>query len=96
MLNAQTESNNTTPLEDLNHEDASDTLEDLHPATVKWFNNEKGYGFINSESFPGVDIFVHYSAIEGEGYKTLREGQIVGADIGSSPRGLSASLVVMH
>ena len=44
---------------------------------VKWFNNEKGYGFIEYEGLVNEDIFVHYSAIEKEGYKTLSEGQLV-------------------
>lgn len=44
---------------------------------VKWLNNEKGYGFIEYEGLVNEDIFVHYSAIEKEGYKTLSEGQIV-------------------
>ena len=44
---------------------------------VKWFNNDKGYGFIEYEGFVNEDIFVHYSAIEQEGYKTLKEGEIV-------------------
>ena len=44
---------------------------------VKWFNNEKGYGFIEYEGLVNEDIFVHYSAIEKEGYKTLNEGQLV-------------------
>ena len=45
--------------------------------TVKWFNNEKGYGFIEYEGLLNEDVFVHYSAIEQEGYKSLKEGQIV-------------------
>ncbi len=44
---------------------------------VKWFNNEKGYGFIEYEGLVDEDIFVHYSAIDQEGYKTLKEGEIV-------------------
>ena len=44
---------------------------------VKWFNNDKGYGFIEYEGLVNEDIFVHYSAIDQEGYKTLREGEIV-------------------
>ena len=44
---------------------------------VKWFNNEKGYGFIEYDGLANEDIFVHYSAIEQEGYKSLKEGQIV-------------------
>ena len=44
---------------------------------VKWFNNEKGYGFIEYDGLLDEDVFVHYSAIEQEGYKSLKEGQIV-------------------
>ena len=44
---------------------------------VKWFNNDKGYGFIEFDGLENEDIFVHYSAIDQEGYKTLREGEIV-------------------
>jgi len=44
---------------------------------VKWFNNEKGYGFIEYEGLLNEDVFVHYSAIEQEGYKSLKEGEIV-------------------
>ena len=60
--------------------------------TVKWFNAEKGYGFISQES--GDDVFVHFSAIQGKGFKTLEEGQKVSFDIEEGPRGAQASNVV--
>lgn len=60
--------------------------------TVKWFNAEKGYGFISQES--GDDVFVHFSAIQGKGFKTLEEGQNVSFDIEEGPRGKQASNVV--
>ncbi len=52
---------------------------------VKWFNNQKGYGFIVQEK--GPDVFVHHTAIQGEGYKTLEEGQEVEFEIESGPKG---------
>ena len=55
---------------------------------VKWFNNEKGYGFIDHAS--GEDIFVHYSAIKQDGYKTLSEGQEVSFDLIETAKGLQA------
>ena len=55
---------------------------------VKWFNNEKGYGFIDNAS--NEDIFVHYSAIKQDGYKTLTEGQRVVFDLIETPKGLQA------
>ncbi len=58
---------------------------------VKWFNNSKGYGFIQQED--GTDIFVHFSAIQGEGYKTLEEGQAVEFEITQGPKGLQAANV---
>lgn len=61
---------------------------------VKWFNNEKGYGFIDHSS--GEDIFVHYSAIKQEGYKTLSEGQLVSFDLIETPKGLQAINVVSN
>ena len=60
--------------------------------TVKWFNAEKGYGFISQES--GDDVFVHFSAIQCEGFKTLEEGQQVSFDIEEGPRGKQACHVV--
>ena len=58
---------------------------------VKWFNAEKGYGFIESED--GTDVFVHFSAIQSEGFKTLEEGQPVSFDVEESSRGLQAANV---
>ena len=55
---------------------------------VKWFNNEKGYGFIDYVT--GEDIFVHYSAIKQDGYKSLSEGQRVEFDLIETPKGLQA------
>jgi CspA family cold shock protein len=60
--------------------------------TVKWFNNEKGYGFIHSDE--GEDVFVHYTGIEGEGFKTLEEGQLVEFNIVRGERGPQATDVV--
>lgn len=59
---------------------------------VKWFNNEKGYGFIDYTN--GEDIFVHYSAIRQDGYKTLSEGQIVNFDLIETAKGLQAINVI--
>lgn len=61
--------------------------------TVKWFNNAKGWGFIVPES-GGEDIFVHFSAIQGTGYKTLTAGQTVNFGIEEGQRGLHATEVV--
>ena len=59
---------------------------------VKWFNAEKGYGFIERED--GGDVFVHFSAIQGEGFKTLEEGQAVEFDVVEGNRGEQAANVV--
>lgn len=56
---------------------------------VKWFNNAKGYGFLQVEG-RNEDVFVHFSAIEMEGYKTLREGQRVEFELSEGPKGLHA------
>lgn len=60
--------------------------------TVKWFNNDKGYGFI-SEDGGGADVFVHYSEIDGDGFRSLDEGQQVEFEIGQGRKGLQASAV---
>jgi CspA family cold shock protein len=61
--------------------------------TVKWFSNEKGYGFITPEN-GSQDIFVHYSAIEGQGYRTLDEGTQVEFEVVDGPKGKQASTVI--
>ena len=60
--------------------------------TVKWFSNQKGYGFINTQD--GKDVFVHHSAVQGEGYKTLQQGQVVEFDIIQSEKGEQAANVL--
>jgi CspA family cold shock protein len=62
--------------------------------TVKWFNGSKGYGFISREE--GEDVFVHYSAIQTEGFRTLDEGQRVEFTIERGPKGLQATDVVVN
>lgn len=61
---------------------------------VKWFDNKRGWGFIAQDS--GVDVFVHYSSIEGDGYKTLREGDAVNYDLIDSDKGPKAQKVERH
>ena len=64
----------------------------INKGTVKWFNAEKGYGFITGED--GADVFVHFSAIQGEGFKSLDEGQAVTYDLTEGARGMQAANVV--
>ena len=58
---------------------------------VKWFNDKKGFGFIQQEN--GEDVFVHYSAVQNEGYKSLKEGQAVEFDVVQGPKGPQAANV---
>lgn len=62
--------------------------------TVKWFNDSKGYGFISRAS--GEDVFVHFSKIVGDGFRTLREGEEVEFELKETDRGLQAEQVVRH
>ncbi len=64
----------------------------MHKGLVKWFNDGKGYGFIERED--GPDVFVHHSAIQGEGYKSLAEGDTVEFEVVKDAKGLRAENVV--
>ena len=61
--------------------------------TVKWFSDQKGYGFITPED-GSKDVFVHHSAIQGDGFKSLQEGQVVEFEVTSGPKGPQASNVI--
>ena len=63
----------------------------METGTVKWFNSSKGYGFITRDE--GDDVFVHFKAIAGEGYKTLEDGDKVQFDVEQGPKGLQAANV---
>ena len=69
------------------------TMSAREQGRVKWFNNTKGYGFITREN--AADIFVHYSAIQQDGYRSLREGQLVEFSIGEGPKGIQADDVTV-
>ena len=64
----------------------------MSKGTVKWFNDSKGYGFIQRGD--GEDVFVHFSAIEGDGFRTLREGEAVQFELSETDKGLQASHVI--
>lgn len=68
-------------------------MSERETGTVKWFNGSKGYGFIEREE--GSDVFVHFSAIQGEGFRNLEEGQKVEFDVTQGPKGLQASNVAV-
>ena len=63
----------------------------MSQGNVKWFNDQKGYGFISQEN--GPDVFVHFSAIQGDGFKTLEEGQVVEFEVTDGPKGPQAANV---
>jgi CspA family cold shock protein len=64
---------------------------EMAEGTVKWFNDAKGFGFISQDN--GPDVFVHFSSIQGDGFKTLAEGERVTFDVENGPKGLQASNV---
>lgn len=66
----------------------------MQHGTVKWFNAEKGYGFIEREDGQG-DVFVHFSAIQGDGYRTLEEGQEITFEVTEGPKGPQAANVTV-
>lgn len=69
-------------------------MSDLETGHVKWFDNAKGYGFIARED--GQDVFVHYRVIQGEGYRTLSEGQEVKYSVQQGEKGLQAAEVIVE
>jgi CspA family cold shock protein len=73
------------------HVRRSNKMAERVTGTVKWFNASKGYGFLAREG--GPDVFVHYSAIESDGFRTLQEGQAVEFEVEQGPKGLQAAHV---
>ena len=71
---------------------AAEVLQQMATGVVKWFSDEKGFGFITPDD-GGQDAFVHFSAIEGDGFRTLTEGSKVEYEIGESPKGPQATNV---
>ena len=67
-------------------------MSEREQGTVKWFNNRRGYGFIDRN---GEDVFVHYRSIEGDGFRTLNEGQLVEFSVTKGDKGLQAEQVVL-
>ena len=65
----------------------------MNKGTVKWFNSEKGYGFLTRDN--GPDVFVHFTAIQADGYRTLTEGQQVEFSVETGPKGLQAANVTL-
>jgi len=72
----------------MNDERGNTAMSERHSGTVKWFNDAKGYGFIEREQ--GDDVFVHYRSIRGEGFRTLRQGARVEFDISETDKGFQA------
>jgi CspA family cold shock protein len=68
-------------------------MSERETGTVKWFNGSKGYGFIEREG--GADVFVHFSAIQGEGFRNLEEGQSVEFNVEQGQKGLQATNVIL-
>jgi CspA family cold shock protein len=68
-------------------------MSDRYTGTVKWFNATKGYGFIGRDDNNGDDVFVHFSAIQAEGYRALKQGQKVEFEIEQGPKGFQAAQV---